>query len=178
VLAKEHFIDQAWDVVGRKVSKARLLGDIYETARSSIGLPVAIDSPAVTMFRLIIAEGRSLIRQRDAIEQQAHAALADNADYRQLRQIPGIGPIIALTILAEAGDLRRFRHHRQFLKFCGLDLATHHINCGYTSPTRAHKLKCVDNSITVKNSRQYCNVAVGCQLENTQSPDCKTVVIL
>jgi transposase len=125
VLAKEHFIDQAWDVVGRKVSKARLLGDIYETAQSSIGLPVAIDSPAVTMFRLIIAEGRSLIRQRDAIEQQAHAALADNVDYRRLRQIPGIGPIIAMTILAEAGDLRRFRHHRQFLKFCGLDLATH-----------------------------------------------------
>jgi hypothetical protein len=27
--------------------------------------------------------------------------------------------------LAEAGDLRRFRHHRQFLKFCGLDLATY-----------------------------------------------------
>jgi transposase len=125
VLAKEHFIDQAWNVVGRKVSKASLLGDIYETAQSSIGLPVAIDSPAVTMFRLIIAEGRSLIRQRDAIEQQAHAALADNVDYRRLRQIPGIGPIIAMTILAEAGDLHRFRHHRQFLKFCGLDLATH-----------------------------------------------------
>ena len=30
-----------------------------------------------------------------------------------------------MTILAEAGDLRRFRHHRQFLKFCGLDLATY-----------------------------------------------------
>ncbi|MEL4486167.1 IS110 family transposase, partial [Shewanella algae] len=41
-----------------------------------------------------------------------------------LRMIPGIGPINALTILAEAGDLRRFAHHRQFLKFCGLDLAT------------------------------------------------------
>jgi transposase len=34
-------------------------------------------------------------------------------------------PIIALTVLAEAGDLRRFRHHRQLLKFCGFDLATH-----------------------------------------------------
>jgi transposase len=34
-----------------------------------------------------------------------------------------VGPVFALTILAEAGDLRRFAHHRQFLKFCGLDLA-------------------------------------------------------
>lgn len=39
--------------------------------------------------------------------------------------MPGVGPILALTILAEAGDLRRFRHQRQFLKFCGLDLATY-----------------------------------------------------
>ncbi len=31
--------------------------------------------------------------------------------------------MLALIILAEAGDLRRFGHYRQFLKFCGLDLA-------------------------------------------------------
>lgn len=123
--AKDAFVEAAWDVVGKKVSKARLLGDIYETARCSIGLPVPLDSTAVAMFRMVIAEGRSLIRQRRAIEEQAHAALTDNADYRRLRQLPGIGPIHAMTILAEAGDLRRFRHHRQFLKFCGLDLATH-----------------------------------------------------
>ena len=30
--------------------------------------------------------------------------------------------IMALTILAEAGDLCRFNHHRQFLSYCGLDL--------------------------------------------------------
>ena len=66
-----------------------------------------------------------MILWRDAIEQQAHAVLASNDDYHRLRQIPGVGPITALTILAEAGDLRRFHHHRQFLKFCGLDLATH-----------------------------------------------------
>ncbi len=84
-----------------------------------------MNSPAITMFRLVIAEGRSLIQQRDAIEQQADALLADRAEYQRLQQIPGIGPINAMTILAEAGDLRRFRHHRQFLKFCGLDLATH-----------------------------------------------------
>ena len=122
---KEAFIEAAWDVVGKKVSKARLLGDIYETACSSIGLPVPIDASSIAMFRMVVAEGRSLIRQRDEIEEKAHEALAANADYQRLRQIPGIGPINAMTILAEAGDLRRFRHHRQFLKFCGLDLATH-----------------------------------------------------
>jgi transposase len=111
-------------VVGRKVAKQRLLGDIYETAQASIGLPVPFEAPAVRMFRLVIAEARSLIAQRDAIEGVAEALLAGSSDYRLLRQIPGIGPINALTILAEAGDLRRFGHHRQFLKFCGLDLAT------------------------------------------------------
>ena len=64
-LAKEEFVSAAWDVVGRKVSKARLLADIYETASSSIGLPVALGSPAIAMFRMVLAEGRSLIRQRD-----------------------------------------------------------------------------------------------------------------
>ena len=38
--------------------------------------------------------------------------------------IPGIGPINALTILAETGDLRCFHYHHQFLKFFGMDLAT------------------------------------------------------
>lgn len=76
------------------------------------------------MFRMVIAQARSLIHQRDEIEQIAHARLAEHVDYQLLRNIPSIGPINALTILAEAGDLRGFNHHRQFLKFCGLDLAT------------------------------------------------------
>jgi transposase len=55
---------------------------------------------------------------------RAHARLAEHVDYQLLRKIPGIGRINALTILAEAGDLRHSNHHRQCLKFCGLDLAT------------------------------------------------------
>ncbi len=66
-----------------------------------------------------------LTHQRDEIEAIADRLLADHPDYRLLRTVPGIGPIVALTILAEAGNLRRFGHHRQFVTFCGLDLATH-----------------------------------------------------
>lgn len=123
-LTKEAFVKAAWDVVGRKVSKSQILMDIYETARTSIGLPLPSDAPAVRMFRMVIAEARSLIRQRNEIEAQADELLRHSQDYQLLRQIPGIGPINALTIIAEAGDLRRFHHHRQFLKFCGLDLST------------------------------------------------------
>jgi transposase len=123
-LEKDAFIAAAWDAVGRKVSKHRLLSDIYETATASIGLPVDPSSDAVAMFRMVLAEGRSLIRQRTEIERRAEVMLGGNRDYQLLRTIPGIGPINALTILAEAGDLRRFAHHRQFLKYCGLDLST------------------------------------------------------
>lgn len=123
-MGKEAFTADAWDVVGRKVAKERLLADIYETAKVSVGLPVAPDSDAISLFRLVLGEGRSLIAQRNQIEDRAVALLKDLPDYQLLISIPGIGPINALTILAEAGDLRRFRHHRQFLKFCGMDLAT------------------------------------------------------
>ncbi|AOX16090.1 MULTISPECIES: IS110 family RNA-guided transposase [Acetobacteraceae] len=124
-LSKEAFVAAAWSVVGRKVSKSRLLGDIWETAHRSIALPVSPDAPAIEMFRVVLGEARRLIAQRDAIEEAAIDLLGDHSDFQRLQQVPGIGPIHALTILAEAGDLRRFRHHRQFLKFCGLDLSTY-----------------------------------------------------
>ncbi len=76
------------------------------------------------MFRMVLSEGRSLIRQRDVIEARAVELLSDLHDYQLLTTIPGIGPINAMTILAEAGDLRRFHHHRQFLKFCGMHCPT------------------------------------------------------
>jgi transposase len=123
-MGKEAFIAAAWTIVGRRVSKTELLSDIYETAKASVGLPVGPDSDAIAMFRMVLAEGRSLTRQRNAIEARSVELLSGLTDYRLLTSIPGIGPINAMTILAEAGDVRRFRHHRQFLKFCGMDLAT------------------------------------------------------
>ena len=123
-MGKEAFIAAAWTVVGRRVSKTELLSDIHETAKTSVGLPVGPDSTAIAMFRMVLAEGRSLTRQRNEIEARSVELLSGLTDYRLLTSIPGIGPINAMTILAEAGDMRRFRHHRQFLKFCGMDLAT------------------------------------------------------
>lgn len=117
------FIAAAWTLVGRRVHKQAKLEEIYDLASHSIGLPIGEDSPAVGTFRLQLQRYLTLNEERQRLEIDAHTFLAERADYRHLRTLPGVGPIIALVILAEGGDLRRFGHYRQFLKYCGLDLA-------------------------------------------------------
>ena len=41
-------------------------------------------------------------------------------DFQRLKAIPGIGPVIAATFLAEATDIKRFAKARQFAAFAGL----------------------------------------------------------
>ncbi len=123
-MGKDAFTADAWDVVGRKVAKERLLADIYQISKVSVGSPVGSDSDVIRMFRLVLKEGRSFIAQCNEIEDRTVALLKDLPDYQLFTSIPRIGPINSLTILAEAGYLRRLRHHRQFPKFCGMDLAT------------------------------------------------------
>lgn len=117
------FVKRAWDVVGRKVSKQSKLEEIYTLAQQSVGLPVALDSVAVQTFKLQITRFLELTQLRKKLEQQADSFLSSRSDYHRLRSIPGIGPIIALIILAETGDLTRFSHYRQFLAFCGFNLS-------------------------------------------------------
>jgi transposase len=121
---KEEFLSVAGDTTGRKVSKAAWITDFYEAASHSIGLPVEEGSEAVRMFRIILQDHIDLCKMRQQIEQQADQDMGNNEDYRRLQTIPGIGPITALSILAEAGDIRRFSHYKKFLKYCGLNLST------------------------------------------------------
>lgn len=83
------------------------------------------DSESPVMFRLVLQEALALREKRQQLEDRAHEFLKQDPQYKILRSIPGIGPIIALTIIAESGDMKRFSHHRKYLKFCGLDLSTH-----------------------------------------------------
>lgn len=122
-LDRDAFIAEAWDLVGRKVSKRAKLEEIHTLAHESIGLPISLDSPAIETYRLQLTRYLALNQQRAQLEDRAQQLLSDNADFQRLITLPGVGAITALTILAEAGDLRRFHHHRQFLKYCGLDLA-------------------------------------------------------
>ena len=118
----ETFSREAWDLIGRKVAKRAWLAETYAMAAESIGLPVSLESTAIARFRLQLSRQVQLNMERKQLDETAQRLLAENADFRRLLTLPGIGAIMTLTILAEAGDLRRFGHHRQFLSYCGLDL--------------------------------------------------------
>ncbi len=124
-MGEQQFIAKAWELVGRKVAKENFLKDFYETASNSIGLPVSVDSSALKMFKMSLKEHCELCMKRKELEDLAHQMLKDNKVYQILRTVPGIGPIIALTIISETGQFDRFSHHRQYLKFCGFDLSTY-----------------------------------------------------
>jgi transposase len=123
-MKKTTFIKRAWDIVGRKVNKQQFLEELYETAQGSVGLPVDLDSFAVTTFKMQLQRYVDLTLQRAQLEEQADTFLSYRADHQHLKSIPGIGSIIALIIIAESGDLRRFKHYRQYINFCGFSLST------------------------------------------------------
>ncbi|MBP4047286.1 IS110 family transposase [Chromobacterium violaceum] len=122
-LNESEFVQAAGPLLGRKVNKTGKLLEMYALAQHSSALPVQEDSLAVQTFRQQLAHMAHVATLRRTLEQQAQALLQERWEFRCLSSLPGVATILALIILAEVGDIRRFGHHRQFLKYCGLDLA-------------------------------------------------------
>jgi transposase len=93
-----------------------------EQARLALDTVVEQISPqvgweAVAILRLVLRETLTLCQLSDAMEEREAAVLENNANSQRLRQIPGIGAIAALTILAAAIPVASGRH-------LGLDFAS------------------------------------------------------
>lgn len=56
----------------------------------------------------------------DVLAQRVDQLVKDREDYRRLQAVPGIGPVIAATILAESAGIERFGSARKFAAFTGL----------------------------------------------------------
>jgi transposase len=59
-----------------------------------------------------------LTKQIETIETAVLKYLQPIPEYRILQTVPGIGPVIAWTIVLEAGDLRRFANVGHFASYC------------------------------------------------------------
>jgi len=54
------------------------------------------------------------------LEQVTAELLAGHDAYRAVQQLPGIGPVLAAVIVAEIGDITRFRHPARLCSWAGL----------------------------------------------------------
>lgn len=122
-LSVEEFVAAAWGLLNTKQNKSKILTEIHQLASVTIALPVDLTGPGVATFQLQLRRYLELNRDREFLTELSAQILASNKDYEILLSLPGVGPVHALTILAEAGDLRRFKHYKQFLNYCGFSLS-------------------------------------------------------
>ena len=61
---------------------------------------------------------RTLDGQIQVVEQAVRARVKLREPYLALESIPGIGPVLATTIMLETGEIGRFRHVGQFASYC------------------------------------------------------------
>lgn len=75
-------------------------------------------------IRQLKAQGALLAQQINQVEKELLTVVAQDeifsSSYAFLRTVPGLGPITAILILAEGGDLRRFQNAKQFASFAGV----------------------------------------------------------
>jgi len=113
----------------------------------------AADSIAVPELDAEVAfEVGLLLDQYDLLERQIEAAdsrvakLLDGELARRLRTIPGVGPSIAATLLAEIGDIERFTDFDQLLAFAGVHPAERSSGRKGSNPETAWHMSKAGNS--------------------------------
>ena len=113
----------------------------------------AADSIAVPELDAEVAfEVGLLLDQYDLLERQIAAAdvrvaeLLDGETARRLRTIPGVGPAIAATLVAEIGDIERFTDFDQLLAYAGVHPAERSSGRKGSNPETAWHMSKAGNS--------------------------------
>jgi transposase len=69
---------------------------------------------------LLLEEGALYQRQVEVLTDELVKVGVDQDTVRILQSVPGIDYVLALTILAEVGDVKRFPNRKKFAAYCGL----------------------------------------------------------
>jgi len=112
-----------------------------------------------------------LTRQITELEQTILDLTKQKPDYKRLLRIPGIGKILALTILYEVGEISRFENVRHFSSYCrlvpGVAQSGTVTRRGRASKQGNHYLKAAFNQAAVVAVRSYPRIQ-GCYEQQLQ----------
>jgi transposase len=110
--------------------------EIIDLARSSIGISFLADAAQVELHCLL-EQIRFLEDQIELIDDHLSILLGEADQY--LTTIPGIGVVLAATILGEIGDVDRFPELEKLVAYAGIDPTVH--QSGQFDATEAHMSK-------------------------------------
>lgn len=102
---------------GRRIGEAKAT-QIRTLAKETIA-PPELEAQVGFEMRLLIAQHDFLEQQITEAEARV-AALLDGELARRLRTIPGVGPAIVATLIAEIGDIHRFGEFDKLVAYVGV----------------------------------------------------------
>lgn len=103
------------DAQGMPAKKERFGDEGWRSSMREALSPMAWLELEVLLESLDAAEA-----QARRIEERLHTELEGDHRYQSLLEIPGVGRVIAATILAECAGIRRFKKARRFASFVGV----------------------------------------------------------
>ena len=117
---------------------------LQAAAASSIAVP-ELDAEVAFEVGLLLDQYDLLERQIEAADRRV-ASLLDGETARRLQTIPGVGPSIAATLIAEIGDIGRFTDFDQLLAFAGVHPAERSSGRKGSNPETAWRMSKAGNS--------------------------------
>lgn len=103
--------NQIWRSLGYRVS-------CNEIRKSTFKLPFEDDSCLGASASCNLTIQRELAKEIQRLEERIIGSVESTADYKRLRNITGLGPILSLTILLETGDIKRFKSAGNYASYC------------------------------------------------------------
>jgi transposase len=102
--------------------------NVNELKECDLAQILAGQSHALTMAQANVRHIEFLEREIRALEKAVMAELPGRDDYQRLMTVPGIGPVLARTILLETGPIERFTEAGNYASYCRTVKAEHTTN--------------------------------------------------
>jgi len=94
---------------------------IYELAGRSIGSIKGLASFRIQL-RDLVRDIRRIKERISSVEKGIQEILREERTYRALQTIPGVGPMVAATLITEIGPIENYQSAKQALRFAGLNI--------------------------------------------------------
>ena len=94
---------------------------IYHLAQESIGSSKGLEGYR-TELRHFVEDIRHLTGRMDDLEAQIRKTYSGELAFDQLQSIPGVGAVIAATLMAEMGSIGSYRSAKELIKLAGLNV--------------------------------------------------------